>query len=165
MQLVDILRIRLDRTYFTEIENWKYCSKIIFKCVNSTVKPIFNKKVAEKWDLWVPCTVHRTHWCAEKGWKVKWCSYCSWTIAVCLLKCVPKKIKGKRKTQNTRCQTCIQTHTGKIYDGDKKVWRSFLKLLYIEIFFQVALLMKTLWKLLLLHTERTFEEVLYAKLA
>ena len=25
-------------------ENWKYCSKIIFKCVNSTVGPIFNKK-------------------------------------------------------------------------------------------------------------------------
>ena len=23
-------------------ENWKYCSKIIFKCVNSTVRPIFN---------------------------------------------------------------------------------------------------------------------------
>ena len=23
-------------------ENWKYCSKIIFKCVNSTVGPIFN---------------------------------------------------------------------------------------------------------------------------
>ena len=25
-----------------ETENWKYCSKIIFKCVNSTVGPIFN---------------------------------------------------------------------------------------------------------------------------
>ena len=23
-------------------ENWKHCSKIIFKCVNSTVRPIFN---------------------------------------------------------------------------------------------------------------------------
>ena len=32
-------------------ENWKYCSKIIFKCVNSTVGPIFNEKVAEKWNL------------------------------------------------------------------------------------------------------------------
>ena len=26
-------------------ENWKYCSKIIFKCVNSTVGPFFNEKV------------------------------------------------------------------------------------------------------------------------
>ena len=26
----------------------KYCSKIIFKCVNSTVGPIFNKKIAKK---------------------------------------------------------------------------------------------------------------------
>ena len=25
-----------------ETENWKYCNKIIFKCVNSTVRPIFN---------------------------------------------------------------------------------------------------------------------------
>ena len=30
-------RVCLDTT-----ENWKYCSKIIFKCVNSPVKPIFN---------------------------------------------------------------------------------------------------------------------------
>ena len=53
------LWVQLDTT-----ENWKYCSKIIFKCVNSTVRPIFNEKVAEKWSLWVPWTVHRTYWCA-----------------------------------------------------------------------------------------------------
>ena len=35
-----ISRIRLDTIYFTE--NWKHCSKIIFKCVNSAVRPIFN---------------------------------------------------------------------------------------------------------------------------
>ena len=34
-------------------ENWKHCSKIIFKCVNSIVGPIFNEKVTEKWNLWV----------------------------------------------------------------------------------------------------------------
>ena len=33
-------------------ENWKYCSKIIFKCVNSTMEPVFNEKVAEKCSLW-----------------------------------------------------------------------------------------------------------------
>ena len=38
----------LDKTYFAETENWKYCSKIIFKYVNSTVGPIFNEKVVEK---------------------------------------------------------------------------------------------------------------------
>ena len=37
-----------------EIENWKHCSKIIFKCVNSVVGLIFNKKVVEKWCLWGP---------------------------------------------------------------------------------------------------------------
>ena len=46
--------------HFDTAENWKlklktekYCSKIIFKCVNSTVGPIFNEKVTEKWNLWV----------------------------------------------------------------------------------------------------------------
>ena len=34
-------------------ENWKHCSKIIFKCVNSAMGPIFNEKVAEKCNLWV----------------------------------------------------------------------------------------------------------------
>ena len=32
---------------------WNHCSKIIFKCVNSTVGPIFNEKVTKKWNLWV----------------------------------------------------------------------------------------------------------------
>ena len=31
-----------------QLKTEKYCSKIIFKCVNSTVGPIFNKKVAKK---------------------------------------------------------------------------------------------------------------------
>ena len=30
------------------IENWKHCSKIIFKCVNSAVGSIFNENFAEK---------------------------------------------------------------------------------------------------------------------
>ena len=38
----------------TENWNWKYCSKIIFKYVNSIVRPIFNEKVVKKWYLWVP---------------------------------------------------------------------------------------------------------------
>ena len=40
---------------FAKIENWnwKHCREIIFKCVNNTVGPIFNEKVAEKCNLWV----------------------------------------------------------------------------------------------------------------
>ena len=30
----------------------KHYSEIIFKCVNSTMWPIFNKKVTEKYNLW-----------------------------------------------------------------------------------------------------------------
>ena len=36
-------RICLDRTYSAETENWKHCSKIILKCVNSIVGSIFNE--------------------------------------------------------------------------------------------------------------------------
>ena len=43
----------LDIIYFAEIENCKHCNKIIFKCVNYAMWSIFNKKVAEKWNLWV----------------------------------------------------------------------------------------------------------------
>ena len=53
------LRVCLDRTYFAETENWKHCNKIIFKCVNSAVEPIFNEKVDKKWSLWDPWTVHK----------------------------------------------------------------------------------------------------------
>ena len=52
------LRFRLGTVYFAE--NWKYCNKIIFKCMNSTVRFIFNKNCWKKkfmspvnnaWDL------------------------------------------------------------------------------------------------------------------
>ena len=36
-----------------KIKNWKHCSKIIFKCVNSTVELIFNENFVEKRSLWV----------------------------------------------------------------------------------------------------------------
>ena len=32
---------------------WNHCSKTIFKCVNSIVRPIFNEKIDKKWNLWV----------------------------------------------------------------------------------------------------------------
>ena len=39
-------RVYLNTTYFAE--NWKYCNKIIFKCVNSSMRSIFNESFAEK---------------------------------------------------------------------------------------------------------------------
>ena len=32
-------------------ENWKHCSKIIFKYVNNAIGPIFNEKIDKKWNL------------------------------------------------------------------------------------------------------------------
>ena len=51
-------------------ENWKYCNKIIFKWVNSTMGSIFNESFVEKRGLWVPWTVHGTtdkHWTQLKN--------------------------------------------------------------------------------------------------
>ena len=62
----------------TENWNWKYCSKIIFKCVNSIVRPIFNKKVTEKCNLWdrKQCTyalftVDKVNYCGLEKKKMK----------------------------------------------------------------------------------------------
>ena len=66
---IRLFRVYLETVYFAENwklknVNWKHCSKIIFKCVNSTVEPIFNEKVAKKWSLGVhehciePTSVH-----------------------------------------------------------------------------------------------------------
>ena len=56
---------------------WNHCSKIIFKCVNSTVGPIFNEKVAEKWNLWIREQYTMCcDWLKQIG-KVKICGYCS----------------------------------------------------------------------------------------
>ena len=47
-------------------------ANIIFKCVNSAVRPIFNEKVVEKWSLWDPWIVHG---CTVHCWKVKTCGW------------------------------------------------------------------------------------------
>ena len=77
---------------------WNHCSKIIFKCINSTVGPIFNEKIDKKWNLWVreQCTD------ALFTKKVNIWGYCStvyWTVAALLQKRVKKKKKKKNKTQ------------------------------------------------------------------
>ena len=85
------LRVRLDT-----VENWKlklkiekYCSKIIFKYVNSTVWPIFNKKVTKKWNLWV----HKQYIITVCGRKVNIYSYCLLNSN----RVLPKRVKKKKK--------------------------------------------------------------------
>ena len=64
-QLYEIIMVCLNTTYFTE--NWKHYSKIIFKCVNSTVRPIFNEVLLKKNrfvslmnSAWDPLKKHKT---------------------------------------------------------------------------------------------------------
>ena len=40
--IISLIRVCLDRAYY-----WKHCSKIIFKCVNSAVRPNFKEKFVE----------------------------------------------------------------------------------------------------------------------
>ena len=49
------------------------------------MKPIFNEKVTEKWDLWIPWTVHGTYWYALFTRKSQ--------------QSQPKKKKKKKKTK------------------------------------------------------------------
>ena len=83
-------------------ENWKlklktekHCSKIIFKCVNSTVGPIFNEKIDKKMKFVGPWTMHG---CTVHEKLVKCCGYCSWTVAACEGENAWKK-KKRNKTQ------------------------------------------------------------------
>ena len=125
-----MLRVRLDRIYFVETENWKHYSKIIFKYVNSSVRSIFNKKIAEKWNLWVSCTVYRTHRIDKGAKKSTNYGYCSWTVAI-----VPttekekEKRKKKKKNANMKRNLWIQTapksnNSWQVFSKKKKLMTS-----------------------------------------
>ena len=156
-------RVRLDTA-----ENWKlklktekYCSKIIFKCVNSTVGLIFNEKVTEKWNLWVREQYTMcTDW-LEKVWKVKICGYCSlnstWTV-ITNLKNAWKK-KKKLKNANALVFSVIQTQAKTVFtfwkaklipwslklcQGDHKSWRGCWRMTWhMSVEFWAIELMRT----------------------
>ena len=80
--------------------------------MNSIVRPIFNEKVVEKWKLWVPWTVHGTHWCAENYWKVKIFGYCSCTVTLSPITCAKKKENADAESAESKqaqiYHTCFQ---------------------------------------------------------
>ena len=79
---------------------WNHCSKIIFKCVNSTVRPIFNEKVAKKWNLWV-YKQYMMHCLLQK---VNICDYYSLNSNRILAKRVEKKKKKNKNAKHIRVQ-------------------------------------------------------------
>ena len=96
-----------------EIENWKYCSKIIFKCVNSTMRPsfkVFCKKKKIKY-LRITWTVPRTH---QKmlgratlmldALSKRTVNPCAWTVRVIIH-------TRWKKNVNAELKTWIQTDT------------------------------------------------------
>ena len=67
--------------------------------MNSTVKPIFNEKVVEKWYLWVLYTVHGTHKTDKSDEKVGKVRLLFMNSSRCPLLQLKKK-KKKKKTQH-----------------------------------------------------------------
>ena len=108
----------LDRTYFTEIENWKHCSKIIFNVWIVIWDPFLIKKLIKNEicgsvnSAYVHCSLQ----------KVSICDYCSLNsnrntprrvITKNKNKNKNKKKKKKKKEQNAawKRRLGIQTHT------------------------------------------------------
>ena len=42
------INLKAYRVHLDTAKNWKHCNKIIFKCVNSAIRPIFNESFTEK---------------------------------------------------------------------------------------------------------------------
>ena len=68
-------------------ENWKHCCKIIFKCVNSDVGPIFNISFRIKWlsVLWIV----QFFYCIVNP--------CAWTVLLLFIRFDKNKKKGNVK--------------------------------------------------------------------
>ena len=102
-------------------ENWKYCSKIIFKCVNSIAGPIFNEKIAEKWSLWVPWTVYETHWCAEKSKILATIhAQCMRAVAVLAKFCLWNAWRKKKKKKGAKHNAKRKHHISPIQTNTKR---------------------------------------------
>ena len=77
-------------------ENWKHCSKIIFKCVKSTVKPIFN--IFNTWTVLIQYINGIT---PVQG------NFCLYTVNLLFM----RKKKKKRRKREMKMWTLIPTET------------------------------------------------------
>ena len=91
----------------------KLNNKIIFKYVNSTVGPIFNEKIAEKWNLWVH-EQYTLHCSRQKSQHLRLLFNEHYMNSN---RVSPKRVKKKKKKiknakrRRVKTQTCIQTST------------------------------------------------------
>ena len=106
---------------------WNHCSKIIFKCVNSIVRPIFNEKVAKKWNLWIH-KQYIMHCLQQKSQHLRLLFIEQYLNSNRVL---PKRVKKKkkRKTQLLKTQTCYPNR------GEMKVLHFFFAVSYVFFVF------------------------------
>ena len=99
----NILRVCLDRTYFAETENWKHCSKIIFKLWIVLWDPFLMKKLIK----------NEICGSVNRAWRrVKSCGYCSYTVYELIkLRIVKLSNRGSKRTLNIR-----------VYDKQQYQW-------------------------------------------
>ena len=76
---------------------WNHCSKIIFKCVNSTVGSIFNEKIDKKWNLWVHKQCTNALFTGKSQHLRLLFMHFAWTVTAFLQKRVKKKKKKNAK--------------------------------------------------------------------
>ena len=70
------------------------------------MRPIFNEKVAEKWNLWVHEQLHDVHWLAEKSKKSQTLQLLFMhTLCMNNSRKSHKRVKKKKKKKKTQTQT------------------------------------------------------------
>ena len=140
-------------------ENWKYCNKIIFKCVNNTVWLIFNEKLLKS-EICGFCEQYTGPTCMLKsGWKVKYYGYCSLFFTVHIPWCIvhgtvhvpwivhqalvlKKKKKKRAKCENAKSKPhlCIDWSLGNLFTWliwDLSVFRVWIEDFVINLWFHI----------------------------
>ena len=141
-------------------ENWKYCNKIIFKCVNNIVWLIFNKKLLKS-EICEFCEQCTGPTCMLKsGWKVKYYGYyslfftvhISWCIVhgtihvpwiehqALVLKKKKKRKRAKRENTESKPHLCIDWSLGNLFTWliwDLSVFRVWIEDFVINLWFHI----------------------------
>ena len=96
---------------------WNHCSKIIFKCVNSAMGPIFNEKITEKWNLWVH-KPYMIHCLLQKSQHLRLLFIEQYMNSNRVL---PKRVKKKKKKQKQKrkTQTWVQNVNPNIHLNER----------------------------------------------
>ena len=105
---IGIFRVRLDTTYFAK--NWKHCSKIIFKYVNSVMRPVNSAwTVNEQCINSAFCLLHNESMCMNST------GYCSYTLKKKKTQTLNLKHGSKRTLSSLNTQKACSRSGAKLF--------------------------------------------------